>query len=77
MKAPPLVTQNKFDQLLVNEMKDYESDDVVVRESCNVVNGRGSQATELGAPEACLIPSLESKPSNNKLKEGVKDTNSV
>ena len=38
------------------------------------MNGRGSQATELGALEVCLIHSLESKPINRELKEGVTDT---
>ena len=65
------MTQNKFNQLLVDKMKDYDLDDVVV--SCNVVNDRGFQAIELGAWEACLIPSPKSKPINNELKEGVKD----
>ena len=68
MKAPALVTQNRFDGLSVDNMTDCDSDTVVV--SCN--NGRGSQKSELGAPEACLIP-LSNKPITKEPKEGVKD----
>ena len=67
MKAPALETKNRFKKLSVDNVTDYELDEVV---TCN--NGRGSQATELGAPEACLIP-VPNKPIINKPKEGVKD----
>ena len=68
MKAPALVTQNKFDGLLVDTMTDCDADIVVV--SCN--NGRGSQTSELGALEVCLIP-ISNKPITKEPKEGVKD----
>ena len=71
MKAPALVTQNRFIGLLVDTMENYDSDPVVV--SCNTKNGRGSQATELGPPEACLIPSQKIKLIIKESKEGVKD----
>jgi hypothetical protein len=39
-----------------------------------VANGRGTQETELSAPEVCLIPSQEcNQPVNDKPKEGVTD----
>ena len=68
MKTPPLVTQNRFDGLSVDTMTDCDSDITVV--SCN--NSRGSQKSELGAPEACLIP-LSNKLITKQSKEGVKD----
>jgi hypothetical protein len=38
------------------------------------VNSRGTQETELGAPEACLIPSQnDNQLDNDKPKEGVID----
>ena len=69
VKAPALVTPNRFKGSLVDTMQDYDLDTVVV--TCN--NSRGSQATELGTPEVCLIPSLESKAIITEPKEGVKD----
>ena len=71
MKAPTLATQNRFDGLSADMTEDYDSDTVVV--SCNTMNSRGSQATELGAPEACLIPGPKSKLIIKESKEGVKD----
>ena len=68
MKAPTLVTQNRFNGLLVDTMTDCDSDTVAV--SCN--NSRGSQTSELGTPEACLI-SISNKPITKESKEGVKD----
>ena len=68
MKAPALATQNRFDGLSVDNMTDCDLDTVVV--SCN--NGRGSQTSELGAPEACLIP-FTNKLIIKEPKEGVKD----
>ena len=68
MKAPALATQNRFKGLSVDTMEDYDSDTVVV--SCN--NSRGSQTSELSAPEACLIP-ISNKLITEELKEGVKD----
>ena len=68
MKAPTLATQNRFNGLLVDTMTDCDSDTVAV--TCN--NGRGSQTSELGAPEACLIP-VSNKPITKEPKEGVKD----
>ena len=50
-------------------MTDCDSDTVAV--TCN--NSRGSQTSELGALEACLIPGLKSKPIITKPKEGVKN----
>ena len=68
VKAPILATQNRFDGLSVDIMTDCDLDTVVV--SCN--NGRGSQTSELGAPEACLIP-VSNKLITKESKEGVKD----
>ena len=65
------MTQNRFNELSVDNMEDYESDNVVV--SCNTKNSRGSQVTELSALEACLIPSLKSKLIIKEPKEGVTD----
>ena len=71
MKAPTLVTQNRFDGLLVDMTEDYDSDTIVV--PCNTKNGRGSQVTELGALEVCLVPGPKLKPITKESKEGVKD----
>ena len=68
MKAPALATQNRFKALSVDTMEDYDSDTVVVL--CN--KGRGSQTSEFGAPEVCLI-SIPNKLITNESKEGVKD----
>jgi hypothetical protein len=55
---------------------DYDTDasTTVVSNPDLVANGRGSQETELGTPEACLIPSQKcNQPVNDKPKEGVTD----
>ena len=73
MRAPPLVSQNRYDGLSVNTVTD-----TVYSDSCKLANGRGTQETELCTPEACLISDLitESKSDLNdsqKPEEGVKD----
>ena len=79
MRTPPLVSKNRFEGLSVDTVSDCDtSSSIVDSDSCKVTNSRGSQETELGAPEACLIPipNTESKSDNNdsqKPKEGVKD----
>jgi hypothetical protein len=73
VRTPPLHSQNRFEQLTV-ENTDTDDSTSVVSNPDLVANGRGSQETELGAPEACLIPSQEcNQPVNNKPKEGVTD----
>jgi hypothetical protein len=74
VRAPPLVSQNRFTQLSVDNIKDHKTNiDTIVVNSI-VVNGRGSQETELSALEACLIPSQNNNQlDNNKPKEGVTD----
>ena len=52
---PTLVSKNRFEGLPVEEI--VNTDDIVT-DHVVVPNGRGSQETELGAPEACLIPIL-------------------
>ena len=61
MKPPPLDFWNRFDGLKVDDMdSDIDTDSTVVDSS--VHNGRGPQETELGAPEACLIPCRTDQP---------------
>ena len=62
------MTKNRFNGLSVDVITDCNSDTVAV--SCN--NGRGSQTSELGALEACLIP-FTNKLIIKEPKEGVKD----
>jgi hypothetical protein len=53
---------------------DTDDSITVVSNPSIVTDGRGSQETELGAPEACLIPSQKcNQPVNDKPKEGVTD----
>jgi hypothetical protein len=75
VKAPPLGSQNRFNQLTVDNM-DYDTDTgtTIVSSPEIVANSRGTQETELGALEACLIPSQEcNQLVDNKPKEGVMD----
>jgi hypothetical protein len=73
VKTPPLDSQNRFNQLAVDNM-DYDTDagTTVVNSPEIVADGRGTQETELGTLEACLIPNQEcNQPVNDKPKEGV------
>jgi hypothetical protein len=73
VRTPPLCSQNRLEQLTVENMDTNDSITVVSNPSI-VTNSRGSQETELGAPEVCLIPSLKcNQPVNDKPKEGVTD----
>jgi hypothetical protein len=73
VRTPPLSSQNRFKQLTVENM-DTDDNITVVSNPELVANSRGSQETELGALEACLIPSQKcNQPINNKPKEGVMD----
>ena len=51
MKSPSLRSPNKFEGLAIDEIVEVATKSDHVHN-----NGRGSQTTELGAPEACLIP---------------------
>jgi hypothetical protein len=44
----------------------------VATDSSNVNNGRGSQETELGAPEACLIPEPITESESEDIQTGPK-----
>jgi hypothetical protein len=55
VKPPSLCSPNKFEALAIEEMVDTSTEaDTGLEHVHN--NGRGSQVTELGAPEVCLIP---------------------
>src|ERR1700733_15780837 len=55
VKSPSLRSPNKFEGLAIEETVDT-SIEVAIDSDHVHNNSRGSQVTELGAPEACLIP---------------------
>jgi len=68
---PPLDSKNRYEGLSVETGMDTDDSATVASDSSSATIGRGSQETELGAPEACLIPGPNEKPVETKPKEGV------
>jgi len=66
----PLASKNRFERLSVESVPDTNDTTIDSCSSDCIPNGRGSQATELGAPEACLIPIMPELDTDAQPKSG-------